>query len=91
MTSSDGWPRGWHEHRRAQAASGLRLTPAERLRWLEETMATMRRWVGRAAPANARPQPSAREPAATHADGQGGTDVPTGRDDSPGDSEPRNR
>jgi hypothetical protein len=44
-----GWPRGWDGHRRAQAELGLRLTPAERLRWLEETMATMRRWVGRAA------------------------------------------
>jgi hypothetical protein len=44
-----GWPRGWEEHHRSQAANGLRLTPAERLRWLEETMATMRRWVGRAA------------------------------------------
>jgi hypothetical protein len=45
-----GWPRGWAEHRSAQArALGARLTPAERLRWLEETMATMRRWVGRAA------------------------------------------
>jgi hypothetical protein len=27
---------------------GLRLTPAERLRWLEETMETLRRWQGRA-------------------------------------------
>jgi hypothetical protein len=25
-----------------------KLTPAERLRWLETTMATMRGWVGRA-------------------------------------------
>jgi hypothetical protein len=44
----DDWPRGWDEHRRQQAVQGLRLTPAERLRWLEETMATLRRWVGRA-------------------------------------------
>jgi hypothetical protein len=44
------WPRGWDEHRSMQArALGARLTPAERLRWLEETMATLRRWVGRAA------------------------------------------
>ncbi len=44
------WPRGWAEHRSEQArALAARLTPAERLRWLEETMATMRRWVGRAA------------------------------------------
>jgi len=53
-----GWPRGWTEHRSAQArALGERLTPAERLRWLEETMATMRRWVGRAA-AQVRSPPS---------------------------------
>jgi hypothetical protein len=42
------FPRGFDEHRRAQASLGLRLTPAERLRWLEETMATLRRWKGRA-------------------------------------------
>ena len=42
------FPRGFDGHRRAQAASGLRLTPAERLRWLEETMETLRRWRGRA-------------------------------------------
>jgi hypothetical protein len=46
------WPRGWAEHRSEQArALAARLTPAERLRWLEETMAAMRRWVGRAATA----------------------------------------
>lgn len=28
--------------------AGLRMTPAERLRWLEETMETLRRWQGRA-------------------------------------------
>lgn len=42
------FPRGFDGHRRAQAGSGLRLTPAERLRWLEETMAALRRWRGRA-------------------------------------------
>lgn len=42
------FPRGYDGHRRAQAGLGLRLTPAERLRWLEETMATLRRWRGRA-------------------------------------------
>lgn len=42
------FPRGFDGHRRAQAGFGLRLTPAERLRWLEETMATLRRWRGRA-------------------------------------------
>jgi hypothetical protein len=40
--------RGYDGHRDAQAGIGLRLTPAERLRWLEETMATLRRWRGRA-------------------------------------------
>jgi len=44
------WPRGFDEHRRAQAGLGLGMTPAERLRWLEETMATLRRWTGRARP-----------------------------------------
>lgn len=43
-----GLPRGFDGHRRAQAGLGLGLTPAERLRWLEETMATLRRWRGRA-------------------------------------------
>lgn len=38
----------WEAHRREQARAGLRLTPAERLRWLEETMAGMRRWLGNA-------------------------------------------
>ncbi len=42
------FPRGYDGHRRSQAGSGLGLTPAERLRWLEETMATLRRWRGRA-------------------------------------------
>jgi hypothetical protein len=52
------WPRGWAEHRIVQAqALGARLTPAERLRWLEETMATMRRWVGRAAAPGQGPTP----------------------------------
>ena len=30
-------------HRRRQARLGLALTPAERLRWLEETMEALRR------------------------------------------------
>lgn len=42
------FPRGFDEHRRSQAGLGLSLTPAERLRWLEETMAALRRWCGRA-------------------------------------------
>lgn len=38
-----------HERQRLeQLRRGLELTPAQRLRWLEETMATMRRWLGRA-------------------------------------------
>ncbi len=49
-----GLPRGFDEHRRAQAGLGLGLTPAERLRWLEETMAAFRRWCGRAS--RARPE-----------------------------------
>lgn len=48
VDSGGAWPRGWDEHRRSRADLGLRLTPAERLRWLEETMETMRRWLGRA-------------------------------------------
>ena len=46
--TDDGFDRGWEGHARRQAAIGLELTPAQRLRWLEETMATMRRWLGRA-------------------------------------------
>ena len=45
---NDGFDRGWEGHALRQATIGLALTPAERLRWLEETMATMRRWLGRA-------------------------------------------
>ena len=46
--ADDPFPRGFEAHRRAQIRRGLLLTPAERLRWLEETMATLRRWTGRA-------------------------------------------
>ena len=35
-------------HRRRQARLGLALTPAERLRWLEETMEALRRLKGAA-------------------------------------------
>ena len=31
-----------------QASVGLAMTPAERLRWLNEAMETLRRWQGRA-------------------------------------------
>lgn len=43
-----GFDRGFEGHRRRQARLGLRLTPAERLRWLEQTMEELRRLVGRA-------------------------------------------
>jgi hypothetical protein len=56
-------PRGFDDHRRAQASHGLRLTPAERLRWLEETMATLRRWRGRARNAPLAVPPRQDEPA----------------------------
>ncbi len=49
----EGFPRGHEGHRRAQAGIGLRMKPAERLRWLAETMALMRRWQGRARDAEA--------------------------------------
>jgi len=45
------WPRGFDAHQEGQAGIGLSMTPAERLRWLEETMDTLRRWLGRARPA----------------------------------------
>jgi hypothetical protein len=38
----------WREHRRRQARIGLELSPAERLRWLEQALETLRRWQGRA-------------------------------------------
>jgi len=52
-----GFPRGYDGHRRDQARMGLRLTPLQRLRWLEETMDALRRWRGLA-----RHAPSARLP-----------------------------
>lgn len=45
--SSPRWSRA--EHRREQARRGLELSPAERLRWLETTMAEMKGLLGRAA------------------------------------------
>lgn len=41
---------GWDYagHRRRQARLGLELSPAERLRWLEESMEELRKLVGRA-------------------------------------------
>ena len=52
-SSPPGFPRGFDGHRRAQAVLGLLLTPAGRLRWLEETMEALRRWRGRATKAAA--------------------------------------
>jgi hypothetical protein len=46
--SDRGFDRGFDGHARRQAVAGLAMTPAERLRWLEDTMATWRRWLGRA-------------------------------------------
>jgi len=43
-----GFDRGWAGHARRQACCGLAMTPAQRLRWLEETMAALRRIQGRA-------------------------------------------
>ncbi len=56
---SGGFPRGFDAHRREQRARlGADMTPAERLRWLEDTLAALRRWQGRARAA----PPRAREP-----------------------------
>ena len=46
--------RGWDGPRRRQARLGLGLTPVERLRWLSETVAEMRRIQGRARASEAR-------------------------------------
>lgn len=43
-----GLDRGFEGHRRRQARLGLGLSPAERLRWLEETMEELRGLLGRA-------------------------------------------
>ncbi len=40
--------RGFDGHRRRQVRLGLQLSPAERLRWLEETVDELRRLLGRA-------------------------------------------
>ncbi len=41
-------PSGFEAHRLQQVRMGLRLTPVERLRWLERTMEELRRLLGRA-------------------------------------------
>jgi hypothetical protein len=43
-----GFDAGFKGHARCQARIGLDLTPAERLRWLEETMEQLRGLLGRA-------------------------------------------
>ena len=44
----DGFDQGFEEHRRNQIRRGLLLTPAERLRWLQRSVAKMRRLLGKA-------------------------------------------
>ena len=44
---------GWDAQRREQLRAGLRMTPAQRLAWLEEANATMRKLVGLARRASA--------------------------------------
>jgi hypothetical protein len=43
-----GFERGFDGHWRRQVRRGLALTPAQRLRWLEQTMEELRPFVGRA-------------------------------------------
>jgi hypothetical protein len=46
---TDGFPRGFDEHRRRQLLRTARsMTPAQRLRWLEDAKAAFARWCGRA-------------------------------------------
>jgi hypothetical protein len=47
-TGSGEFDRGFEGHSRRQARLGLKLTPAERLRWLEQTMEELRWLLGRA-------------------------------------------
>lgn len=46
--SPQGHDWSYEEHRRRQTRRGLEMTPAERLHWLEETMAELRELQGRA-------------------------------------------
>lgn len=47
MNREEEWPDcSWESHQRRKILRGLTLTAAERLRWLEETMDTMRAWQG---------------------------------------------
>ncbi len=59
--AGDGFDHGWEGHRRRQAALGLSLAPAERLRWLVRTMDEMRGIQGRAREAEG-PRTRARRP-----------------------------
>ena len=45
---SKGLDWGFEAHRHRQARLGLGLSPAERLRWLEQSMEELRKLVGRA-------------------------------------------
>jgi len=47
--SGEAWDVGFDGHWRRQVAAGLALTHAQRLQWLEDTMAEMRYLLGRAA------------------------------------------
>ena len=48
QSGSGEFDRGFEGHSRRQAKLGLKLTPAERLRWLEQTMDELRGLLGRA-------------------------------------------
>jgi len=48
QSGSGEFDRGFEGHSRRQARLGLKLTPAERLRWLEQTMEELRGLLGRA-------------------------------------------
>ena len=47
-TGAEAFDRGFEGHSHRQARLGLKLTPAERLRWLEQTMEELRGLLGRA-------------------------------------------
>ena len=44
MSEADDFDRGWDAPRRRQVLAGLKLTPLQRLQWLEDTLAGIRRW-----------------------------------------------
>jgi hypothetical protein len=48
QSDSGEFDRGFEGHSRRQARLGLKLTPAKRLRWLEQTMEELRGLLGRA-------------------------------------------